>query len=121
MKKTEIPIWERAILTVEEASAIAGGMNEAIIRLYATKGIKTGEATFECYMTGNKLCIVKDSFIRWLSMLGRKHAMLDIESCRKELKNFENTYNQLTLVEFGKATRGRPRKNRGMENNEKII
>lgn len=116
MRKLEIPIWEKAIITVEEASAIAGGLNEAIIRLHAAQAINYGRITFECYMTGNKLCIVKDSFLKWLSELGRRHEQFCIIDCQRQLKEL----NALTETEkeaaavAAAAKRGRPRKMRGI-------
>lgn len=114
MIRLEIPIWEKAIITVQEASALAGGMNDAIIRLHAAQSMYYGRNYFECYKTGNKLCIVKDSFLKWLSLLGRRHEEFDLNRCREELqliiKKEEQPQETIAVVK-----RGRPRKNREVQ------
>ena len=112
MCKAEIPIWQKAILTVEEASAYAGGMNVAIIRLAANQAIKLGAPNFECYMTGNKICIVRTSFEVWLSELGRRHTIFNIQDCQEKLQQI---LRNIMESEKEEPKKGRPRKNRGRE------
>lgn len=85
----EIPIWRKAVLSVEEASAYANGLNVAIIRAAAYRAIKYGDRSFCAYPSGNKICIPRVPFERWLEEQGWLHTQLSrneaIAECR-ELK-----------------------------------
>lgn len=112
MNKLEIPFWKKAILTVEEASNLACGLSPSIIRLYAARAIYEGQPAFECYKTGRKLCIVKDSFVRWLSEIGRRHEIFDIAKCQMELTAYSMQLDTGNVPQAACPKRGRPRKNR---------
>lgn len=84
----EIPIWCKAVLSVAEASDYADGLSHAIIRAEAYKGI-AGRGSFNAYMSGNKVCIPRVPFERWLEEQGRLHTVFSHKQSnaeREELK-----------------------------------
>ena len=91
----EIPIWHKAVLTVTEASALAGGLNVAIIRAEARKSM-SGRGTLNAYMSGNKVCIPREPFLRWLEEQGRRHTVFNIAEAREE-------YSELKTVKKPRA------------------
>lgn len=80
----EIPIWCKAVLSVNEASELADGLNVAVIRAAAYRAIKYKNNSFCAYMSGNKVCIPREPFIKWLEEQGRKHVAFNTAAAREE-------------------------------------
>lgn len=80
----EIPIWYKAVLSVAEASDYADGLSHAIIRAEAYKSIEGRGGTFNAYMSGNKVCIPRIPFERWLEEQGRLHTKFSPRQSRED-------------------------------------
>jgi len=106
MEKIEIPVWEKAVITVTEASALASGLNTAIIRAEAWKSIENHVGNFPAYKVGRKVCIIREGFLKWLADHGARHTKFSVEAADKQLKTLREQQ-ELTPIQLG---RGRPRK-----------
>lgn len=87
----EIPIWCKAVLSVEEASALADSLNVAIIRAAAYRAIKYNDNSFCAYMSGNKVCIPRVPFERWLEEHGRAHTQFSTNKARADCRELKET------------------------------
>jgi len=98
----QIPIWEKAVLTVEEAAALTG-IGRDVIRALAHHALY-GPGDFPVFTVGKSLKIPRLSLLEWLS---------DAAACGRNLKRAEMTAEAARKLPAG-GKRGRPRKVIGM-------
>lgn len=104
MPKPMIPIWEKAVLSVEEAAAY-GNISHQIIRGHALLA-KIGKSTFPAFWVGDTLKVHREEFNEWLKEVAVGHQKLEIKTVTEMLK-------QVTEIK-----RGRPRKGRAVNDHE---
>jgi excisionase family DNA binding protein len=97
-----VPIWEKAVLTVEEAAALTG-IGRDVIRALAHHALH-GPGDFPVFTVGKSLKIPRLSLLEWLS---------DAAACGRNLKRAEMTAEAARKLPAG-GKRGRPRKVIGM-------
>lgn len=97
----EIPVWRKAVLTIEEASAY-GDMNLHLLRGLAVLA-KAGKSDFPSFSAGTSFKIPREPFERWLEKLGGEHTQLELKTVRRMVQE---------LKEQSVPKRGRPRKNK---------
>ncbi len=94
-----IPIWEKAVLTAEEAAELSG-VNISILRIHGHLAV-LGQSEFPSFFVGNHMKVHRELFIKWLADIAKNHEKLELKTVKRVLE--EAT---------APSTRGRPRKNR---------
>lgn len=108
MAVDKIPIWNKAVLTSEEAAEY-GNLALAVIQAHARLA-KEGRSSFPCFWSGENIRVHRQSFDKWLEELALGHHVIELKMVNEVIKKLNN--GELSK----KARRGRPRKIR-----EKII
>lgn len=93
-----VPIWEKAVLTVDETVALTG-IGRDVIRALAHHALH-GPGDFPVFTVGTSLKIPRLSLMEWLS---------DAAACGRNLKRAEITAEAARKLPAG-GKRGRPRK-----------
>lgn len=94
---TEIPVWVKAVLSVEEAAAY-GNISPQLIRGFSALA-RAGRSDFPVFYSGDTLKIPRQAFERWLEELANDHKRLDLKIVRRMIVSLEEP-----------IKRGRPRK-----------
>lgn len=97
VEKDLIPIWEKAVLTVEEAAALTG-IGRDVIRALAHQSLHS-VGDFPVFTVGTSLKIPRLSLLEWLS---------EAAACGRNLKHVETAVEEAKKAAEGK--RGRRRK-----------
>lgn len=99
----EIPVWRKAVLTIEEAAAY-GDMNQHLLRGFVALA-KAGKSDFPVFEVGTSFKIPRIGFEQWLEKLGNEHTQLELKTVRQMIKSLNES--SATVKH-----RGRPRKQR---------
>lgn len=99
MAKPEIPVWEKAVLSAEEAAAY-GNISPQIVRAHAFLA-KVGKSNFPAFWVGNTLKVHREEYNHWLKELAMGH-------CKLEIKTVQSIIAEANQP----ATPGRKRRNR---------
>lgn len=83
--KETIPVYRKAVLSVEEAAAY-GNISGLIIKAYALLA-KNKRGDFPCFWSGNTLKIPRVAFEKWLEDMGRKNECFEIKNIKAIIKN----------------------------------
>lgn len=100
MEKDLIPIWEKAVLTIEETSAYMGIGTEQIRAL--AHAARHGMGDFPAFWVGNKIKVSRRALLQWLDDVAVSHR--DLTKAAAMVENAK----QMSEV----RGRGRPRKRR---------
>lgn len=95
----EIPVWRKAVLTVEEAAAY-GNISQHLLRGFVALS-RAGKSEFPVFYSGNSIKIPRVSFERWLESLGDGHVQLELKTVQRMVADLNES-----------KKRGRPRKNK---------
>lgn len=99
----DIPVWHKAVLTIEEAAAY-GDMNQHLLRGFVALA-KAGKSDFPVFEVGTSFKIPRVGFEQWLEKLGNEHTQLELKTVKRMIKSLQE--GSLTA-----KRRGRPRKER---------
>lgn len=83
--KETIPVYRKAVLSVEEAAAY-GNISGLIIKAYALLA-KNKRGDFPCFWSGNTLKIPRVAFEKWLEYMGQKNECFEIKNIKAIIKN----------------------------------
>ena len=83
--KETIPVYRKAVLSVEEAAAY-GNISGLIIKAYALLA-KNKRGDFPCFWSGNTLKIPRVAFEKWLEDMGQKNECFGIKNIKAIIKN----------------------------------
>lgn len=98
-EKLEIPVWNKAVLSLEEAAAY-GNLNVHLLRGFSVLAA-AGKSNFPVFYSGDTMKIPRVSFERWLEGLGDSHSKLELKVVQRMVSEAKEP-----------AKRGRPRKER---------
>lgn len=94
----EIPVWRKAVLSVEEA-AVYGNIGQQLIRGFVALA-RLGKSDFPMFMSGDTAKIPRVGFEQWLEKLGSEHSQLELKTVQRMIASTDV------------PKRGRPRKNK---------
>ena len=83
--KETIPVYRKAVLSVEEAAAY-GNISGLIIKAYALLA-KNKRGDFPCFWSGNTLKIPRVAFEKWLEDMGQINESFEIKNIKAIIKN----------------------------------
>jgi hypothetical protein len=78
MSKLDIPLWEKAVLSVEEAAEY-GNMSPQIIRGHAHLA-SLGKSNLPVFWVGCAVKIHREEFCEWLKELAMGHHRLEVKT-----------------------------------------
>lgn len=106
MSVDKIPIWNKAVLSSEEAAEYG---NLALVQITAHAYLaKHGKSDFPCFWVGKSIKIHRKAFDKWLEELALGHYVLELARVKDIIKNINNSQAQIV------KRRGRPRKQKTM-------
>ena len=98
---TEIPVWRKAVLTIEEAAAY-GSIGQQLLRGFVVLA-KAGKSDFPVFFSGTSIKIPRIGFEAWLERMGSEHTQCELKTVQRMIES---------LNEPDEPKRGRPRKNK---------
>lgn len=104
MAVDKIPIWNKAVLSSEEAAEYG---NLALVQIQAHALLaKHGKSSFPCFWVGQSIKVHRKAFDKWLEDLALGHYVLELSKVKGIIEKLQN--NELNVPK----RRGRPRKDR---------
>lgn len=97
---TEIPVWRKAVLTIEEAAAY-GNVGQQLLRGFVTLA-KAGRSDFPVFFSGTDIKIPRVGFEAWLERMGNEHTQCELKAVKRMIDSLKDQ----------EPKRGRPRKNK---------
>lgn len=101
MSNLDIPVWQKAVLTVDEAASY-GSLSPQMLRGLVTL-TKLNKGSFPFFMSGDTVKIPRVSFEEWLVNMGREHTQLELKLINQMIESIKKE---------AEPKRGRPRKAR---------
>lgn len=102
MAVDKIPIWNKAVLSSEEAAEYG---NLALVQIQAHAVLaKHGKSDFPCFWVGQSIKVHRKAFDKWLEDLALGHYVLELARVKETINNLDKVTEQI------KKRRGRPRK-----------
>lgn len=97
---TDIPVWRKAVLSIEEAAAY-GNIGQQLLRGFAALA-KAGKSDFPVFFSGDTMKIPRIGFEQWLERMGSEHTQCELRTVQRMIASLNESVNK----------RGRPRKNK---------
>ena len=94
---TDIPVWHKAVLTIEEAAAY-GSVGQQLLRGFVALA-KAGKSDFPVFFSGNSIKIPRIGFEAWLERMGSEHTKCELKTIQRMIASLDEP-----------VKRGRPRK-----------
>ncbi|PWM77021.1 MAG: hypothetical protein DBY32_09355 [Phascolarctobacterium sp.] len=106
MSVDKVPIWNKAVLSSEEAAEYS---NLALVYIQAHAYLaKCGQSDFPCFWVGKSIKVHRQALDKWLEELAYGHQVLELARVRNIIKNMDKLDGLLV------KRRGRPRKQKNL-------